>query len=1429
MLSKGAFLLALTLISLRCDVLAKTETTSHQEESRTSASFENLSPELDNVCEDSSPLQYDYTILVDPSLPKSKLNCDQKAAASERVITCPNISMALAGHFHRDSTVFLLASGPNVTHILKQNTETFFRELSDIGFFAYNSTEQASIECEKGAGLAFWNVDRIWLQSVTFSYCSALRNSTSKNLTLGMENDRKFVLLYVLVGLYFYNGTDVTMCHVTVQHGPRALGVLMYDTDGSVDIYHSNFINNTVLPTTESETGGGGFNVEFSYCVPGDKDCNESRRQATHNTNSSYVFYNSTFANNSAVATGAMRLIPHNETHQGLGRGGGLAVYFKNNATENSFQIIRSHFSHNKAMWGGGMCVVFGETSISNEVSIEGTTFVKNECHKKGVGGGGLRILSATSYALSSPVNGSAAGNKVTVRGEFHGNQALEGGAISFAPAYQAGLRKEQTTDLRITDSVFYNNSANSGAAVHAELNPLYVYGSINYVTLDNCSFVGNTIRNNKGTSSYDIGIGVVYTYRVPMSFQSHIEFSYNSGSALALTSTYIEFYGANITFLRNKGDTGGAIAFLGSSQALVNENTSMYFISNSARKGGAIYGFISGQGDVNSNTGCFIGYKDPFKNRREWNASFVFINNTSTDLASNSIYTSSVFPCAQGNIDENSNLTDFLLFCQNHNWKFVDRNCADEIQTEGSSYKFDSDLALFPGRGFNLPIQVYDDLGHDITNSVGYTSTILNSSLAKVDPKYTLTSDNYLIIEGKENVSVTLALQSSGSRPHYLEMNITLRQCPPGFYFETPALTLDDKNGTTHVNQGKCTCKSMYTFGKMLNCSENTFNASIPWNFWIGLDPTGSRPGQLVMGEMPNLYSEQKTEILRYRTLPKSYDELDEYICGIRNRTGVICGKCKENFSTSVNSYNYICTECDDSTNFVKNIFIFMAFAYLPYVILLGAIIYFNLKFTSSAVNGFILYAQMISLDIFDINDSSGITFNTGRLHKSYQFVYGLFNFNSFANVMKPFCIRRNMTALDVICLEYTLALLPLLLIVAIYFLLRIKSFRCLCCRRQTLSIRASPGLSRSRRRRKRNKGNSLVHTLVAFILLSYTKLTLVSMKILTTQKLFDKDGTYLSDPRMYLAGHLSFHDKAFLFPYGVIALVMMVLFAFIPSLFLLGFPQLVDYLLDKEAFSCFKRIWPTVTIHIFLDAFHGFYKPNRRIFAGIYFIFRLIILVLYVTTSNYLNMYIWQQVFITIMIVLLAVFKPYKREVFNIVDIFIFLNLSIINLISTYVYASSLTVAGLGERVAKGVYILQYILLWAPLIYMLFYLVYKLLFKLGITQFFTEKLNRGSQVYFNPNSEISESGRVQSDAEDGEGVDDVNSLSDSALFSRAKDTNKFRPAPVVRRHKYTSSLVDLWGGTRSSEQLGSVLSDDSESRSECDTETTENETNSR
>ena len=111
-------------------------------------------------------------------------------------------------------------------------------------------------------------MDRIRLQNVVFSSCGALRNTTSFKLV----HNNSSVPMEVMVGLYFYNGTDVTMCHVIVQHGPNALGVLMYDTNGTVNVYHSNFINNAVSDDSldTNTTGGGGFNVEFSYCVPGD-------------------------------------------------------------------------------------------------------------------------------------------------------------------------------------------------------------------------------------------------------------------------------------------------------------------------------------------------------------------------------------------------------------------------------------------------------------------------------------------------------------------------------------------------------------------------------------------------------------------------------------------------------------------------------------------------------------------------------------------------------------------------------------------------------------------------------------------------------------------------------------------------------------------------------------------------------------------------------------------------------------------------------------------------------------------------------------------------------------------------------------------------------------------------------------------------------
>ena len=1337
------------------------------------------------ICDVGDLNDYDHIINIDPTTSDDS-NCNSQLFDGQRHMTCPDVNMALK--FHADSTAYVFASGANITHYLKQDSMTSFKSQSKVGFFSSNVSELASVKCLDNAGLAFTNVNSVKIHRVVFSYCGVCRNTTSKEYT---KKDELY-LIEVKVGLYFYNGSDVTMCHVTVQHGPDAVGVVMYDVDGTVNVDTSTFYNNTC--SEQSSPGGGGVVIEFSSCVPGNRECME---QTSHNANANYTFFRTTFKSNSAN-TLTHHILPINkETHEGFGLGGGMAVFFRGNATGNSIEIQSCEFVGNKASSGGGLFIEFGDTSIGNSVDISSAQFWYNMCPvtEAGIGGGGVRITSILDDDSTKPLSANVKGNRVNISGSFYDNEAEKGGAISFSPAFQTQFLKHQTTALNIVDSIFHLNRALVGAAVHLEIHPLFVWGIVNFVTIKNSDFLLNSVTSNSSDSG--TRIGVVYASQVPVRFQSDVDFASNYGTALALVSTFATFFDSYLTFENNRGDTGGGIALIGSSHAIVSNTTNMKFEGNFAHKGGAIYNFIITRGNMKVSSSCFIQNQDPLADMSSWGAKFTFINNTSTDPNSNSIFSTSVYPCLYGHIEPKMQLSDALLFCKNENWLFIDANCSDEIETEGNLYKFNmSALNVYPGKGFTLPISVYDDLGHDITDSVEYTSTIPtanNSQLAQVDPRFKLVSANFIIITGLENTTVSVELQSSGSRPHYLQIEVNLLECPPGFHF-TPAVDFST-NSNNSSTSGQCTCKP-YSYENKVICSIEEFKAQIVWNYWIGVDPSNKTERRLLVNRIPDLFTNVRgdyndNDLL---VLPSLYTELDDKICGIMNRTGVICGECKENFSTAINSYDFICTPCGDETNFTKNIILYMLFAYVPYIILLGIIVLFNLKLASSAYSGFILFAQMMSLDVFNISGSShvGGIDNLG-MHDAYRFVYGLLNFNSFANLMHPFCIGKNFTALDVLCLEYTLAVLPLFLIILLIFLIRCKSIRCVCCCKQHRSFRSSLPNSLSSRKKHKKDGNSLIHAFVAFILLSYTKLAITSMKMVAVQILFNENGNGASNLRLYFAGHLTFFSTKYFFPYGLVAILVLVFFVLPPPLFLLGLPQLVDKLLDKERFSCLRRVWPTITIHIFLDAFQGFYKPNRRPFAGIYFVFRLVILLCAISTVTQLSEFLIQQFLITIMIVLLAVFRPYQKEVFNIIDIAIFLNLTVINLLSTYVYTRrSITLS----EDFYVYYVIQYCLIWLPLVYMLSYLMFKLLVKLGIYQLITSKLQKHlstsqDRQYLTNNSEVevgTQDVYLQSSEHD--------SLSDSALFNRAKNTNTFNPSSATssasERKKRMYSMLD-------------------------------------
>ena len=118
--------------------------------------------------------------------------------------------------------------------------------------------------------------------------------------------------------------------------------------------------------------------MEFSYCVPGDEDMLVRPTDSSHTTlTPSYVFYNCTFVNNSATTAKAVQLATRYSTdHIGFGNGGGVAVFFLNGATGNTFRTsCTCSFEGNKAFFGGGMYVLFRNTSIGNTVTMNGSKF----------------------------------------------------------------------------------------------------------------------------------------------------------------------------------------------------------------------------------------------------------------------------------------------------------------------------------------------------------------------------------------------------------------------------------------------------------------------------------------------------------------------------------------------------------------------------------------------------------------------------------------------------------------------------------------------------------------------------------------------------------------------------------------------------------------------------------------------------------------------------------------------------------------------------------------------------------------------------------------------------------------------------------------------------------------------------------------------
>ena len=382
------------------------------------------------------------------------------------------------------------------------------------------------------------------------------------------------------------------------------------------------------------------------------------------------------------------------------------------------------------------------------------------------------------------------------------------------------------------------------------------------------------------------------------------------------------------------------------------------------------------------------------------------------------------------------------------------------------------------------------------------------------------------------------------------------------------------------------------------------------------------------------------------YVKFPHNVSELNPFLCSGSNRTGVMCSQCQKGLGTAIFFNSMQCLSCMNS-GLGWTLYLFLAT--FPTTVLFLVVLIFQCRFiTSGPMNAYICVSQLV---VSTINNQPSIvnalTGGSFSILKVFFTLSGIWNLDFFRYLIPPFCVSDQTTPLHVIALEYIVAFYPLLLTVIVYICIQLHARD--CCVIVYLCRVFCKCFSSCRQRwgRQWDPFASLVHTFAAFLLLSYSKIFIVSFQLLSYTQLHLPTGGTLSPPRRVLYDpSLEWFGEKHL-PFALPAIFILCIFVFLPALFLLLYPMKI---FQKCLGCCGRRL---LALHAFADVFQGCYKNGTngtrdcRYFAGLYLVFRIILLPALYSTSIF-DFY-HEMVSIVCSVtgsLLFLLFRPYKKS---------------------------------------------------------------------------------------------------------------------------------------------------------------------------------------
>ena len=1113
-----------------------------------------------------------------------------------------------------------------------------------------NPTLQTSIICTtidetksgEGVGLRFSNVRNISLTNITLSGCGIVTR-----------------VFPIRSALFFSCCTHVKISAVTVQESLGS-GLTFINTNGEVLVEDSTFQKNglTIESLVESVHVGGVyiyFNVSLNYCD----------RNQQYVSDATYDFTVCYFLNNSANVKGKI-LDSHTIR---IGRGGGMGIVLSSTAARNTITLTRCRFFDNIALWGAGMHVQFINSAQQNRLILQDCHFENNRSPT--LGGGAMNIIHRSQ---------SLEWNEVIAENTrfFHNSAQFGGGIALYTKPNMETNNYSQVFTFR--NCIWRDNEAMFGSAMDVFSTPSnsFPYGFEIKILFIDCGFINNIVVHkymNTSESQYREGKGALTVTAHSIQLEGSSEFYGNNGTAvyMVMSTATLSPY-STVTFENNSGFQGGAIALIGMSAIVAQDNSTVIFRNNSARVGGgAIYYYSVDQHEVfKGSPVCFIRKL----HKRNRNISFIFEGNKAKRNNGVDIRASTIKPCfIMCDVSFKTRDPAEVFKCIG-DFKFTKK--VGSVSTLGRFYTLSKPepLDIIPGKEFLIPF-VLKDYFDDRTNEY-YNVEVTNKNIL-VDPAYTFIVNQSMKVYGEPGETTDLVLSVIGRHPIILVVKINLIDCPPGFY-----ITKSSKNIM-------CTCSAntKYFYEGITYCDIHKYYASIRRALWVGYEEKGNNISKLYTARCPPGYCFQWHNNSRssehiFHDLPgeASRKGLDRAVCG-SSRTGIVCGKCRFDRSVYYHTYNLFCgnnTKCEMGWIF------YVLSELLPLTVFFLVVMYFDISFTSGAASGLIFFAQVT--DSLSISGQASIWLEKPVyiLTKAYRFIYRFFNFEYFSNNNFAFCLIKGATALDMLAFKYVTVIYALMLIFVIVFLLNYCSVYF---------------YKRHSRLTKHTVRKSYIHGLSAFLIMCYTQCIRVSFLLLLPTALWTKGGK-VERTVVFWNGELNYMSKEHL-AYALPAIACLITAIIFPALLII-YPlhYRVIAILQLDDKQWFLRISKYISLEKFkplLDSFQSCFKDNCRFFSGLFFLYRFVLLLTFTVSRSYTRFYAFVEIQLIIILAVHAYVKPYQKQMHNIIDTLVFTNLALINTITLLNYAL-ISKRGEQNKINSILSSIQLILVYLPLL---------------------------------------------------------------------------------------------------------------------------------